>query len=60
MTDLLPAIATKLAAALRCLPCKCVTREHWPWKEARTCSRCAALAEYDAFVSIVQVPKVKP
>jgi hypothetical protein len=56
----LPSIAEKLAAALRNMPCLCVVEGFWPWKKPRTCARCAALAEYDAFVAIVQVPKVKP
>lgn len=50
MTDL-PAIAANLATALRRVRCTCITREHWPWKKPLQCSRCEALAQYDAMQS---------
>jgi len=52
----LPHIAAHLARALRNAPCSCVSREVWPWKEARVCARCRSLAEYEAFEAIVQTP----
>lgn len=58
----LPTIAANLARALRLMPCTCVTTGSWPrFKDVkahpeRTCSRCAALAEYDAYVAFVQTP----
>ena len=65
MTDPLSAIATKLARALRNMPCTCVVTGSWPRFKAevkahpeRTCQRCAALAEFDAYVAIVQVPQL--
>lgn len=54
----LPAIAAKLAHALRNMPCLCVVEGFWPWKTPRTCARCAAIAEYEAWRSIVQAPGV--
>lgn len=68
----LPTIAASLAAALRMMPCRCIEIGSWPLFKAeaagtpekpgkhtpRTCARCKALAEYDAFVEIVQVPRV--
>lgn len=61
----LPAIAAKLATALRNTPCTCVVVGSWPLFKAeakafkpKTCQRCDAIAAYDAFVSIVQVPAV--
>jgi hypothetical protein len=53
----LPVIAGHLAQALRNMPCTCIKPEQWPWKAPRTCAKCAALAEYDAFTAIVQVPR---
>jgi hypothetical protein len=66
----LPAIAGKLAMALRMMPCRCIEVGTWPLFKAeaagtpdkpgkhvpKTCSKCEALAEYDAHVSIVQTP----
>lgn len=65
MTAALPAIAAELAKALRSMPCTCIEVGSWPVFKAEaigkhkphTCSRCAALAEYEAFISIVQVPR---
>lgn len=67
MTDPLPIIATDLADALRMMPCTCIEVGSWPLFKPETkvhkpklCSRCSALANYDAFVSIVQIPKEQP
>jgi hypothetical protein len=60
----LPTLAANLARALRLMPCTCVTTGSWPrFKDVkahpeRTCSRCAALSEYDAYQAIVQTPEV--
>lgn len=63
----LPAIAERLAKVLRNMPCVCVVTGSWPRFKAevkahpeRTCARCKALAEYDAWTSIVQMPKESP
>jgi hypothetical protein len=62
MSSPITTIAAKLAAALRNMPCVCVTTGTWPrFKDVkahpeRTCSRCKALAEYDAFVAIIESP----
>lgn len=55
--DPLPAIAEKLAAELRRARCRIVHAPGQPSEAGETCKRCEALAEYDAFVAIVQVPK---
>lgn len=71
MSDRFPIIAQNMASALRMTPCACIEIGSWPLFKAeaagtpekpgrfvpKTCGRCEALAEYDAFVSIVQVPK---
>jgi hypothetical protein len=46
-------IANDLAAALRVMPCTCVTKQtSWPFKpvehEDKPCRRCAALLAFDA------------
>jgi hypothetical protein len=61
----LPAIAAELAKELRNFPCTCIKVGAWPLFNAdaigkhkpRQCGPCAALEKYDAFVSIVQLPK---
>lgn len=65
----LPIIAAHLAAALRMTPCGCNFAGSWPTFNAEacvgekskhklyTCNRCKAIEEYDAFTSIVQLPK---
>lgn len=57
------AIAEKMARALRSHQCPKVEFGQWPafkpdakFKE-RTCYQCDALAAFDAFTQIVQVPK---
>jgi hypothetical protein len=67
----LPAIAAKLAAALRLTPCSCNYAGSWPTFKAEACvgekskhklfacNRCKALEEYDAFVSIIQTPGIQ-
>ncbi len=63
-------ISGKLAAALRNTPCTCVVIGSWPLFKAeaagtperpgrftpKTCNRCEAINEYDAFTGIVQIP----
>lgn len=64
------AISEKLATALRSMPCTCIEIGSWPLFKAeaagtpekpgrftpKTCARCKALAEYDAYTGIVQIP----
>jgi hypothetical protein len=47
-------LATDLAAALRMMPCTCVAvKELWPFKpKAHNCTRCKALAKYDAAINL--------
>lgn len=54
MSERLSAIAAKLAQSLRSMPCRC--SRDYDMKVTRQCQRCAAIAEYDAFTSIVQIP----
>jgi hypothetical protein len=59
VTDLLPKIAEKLADELRRQRCRPVHVPGKPAEGGQVCKRCAYLAEYDAFISIVQVPKAR-
>jgi hypothetical protein len=66
VVDPLPGIALCLASALRNMPCTCISIGSWPLFKLETkvhkpkkCSRCLALEKYDAYVSIVQLPRVK-
>jgi hypothetical protein len=59
-------IAAKLATALRRMPCSCRKRTlAWPFfkhddpRPDHICAPCEALAEYDAFTAIMQLPTVK-
>lgn len=56
MTDPLHAIAARLAAALRTSQDRCL--RDYDMKVVAQCSRCKALAEWDAFTKIVQLPGV--
>jgi hypothetical protein len=61
-------VAAACAKALRISPCTCIDVGSWPLFKAeavgkhqpKVCARCRALAEYDAFVSIVQTPGKEP
>jgi hypothetical protein len=55
MTDPLLTIATELAAALRPYPCTRVANYAGD-KPTPPCRHCEALARWDAYRSIVQVP----
>jgi hypothetical protein len=71
VTVTIQAIATRLADALRMMPCRCIEIGSWPLFKAeaagtpdkpgkhvpKTCARCTALALYDAHASIVQTPE---
>jgi hypothetical protein len=55
MSEPLSAIAARLAAALRSSPDRCI--RNYDMKVVSQCSRCTALAEYDAHQAIVQTPE---
>lgn len=50
----LATLASRMATKLR-LHCRCV--RGYDMKVSKVCSVCELLAEYDAFVAIVQVPR---